>query len=77
VRVCAKTNVGLVFGKWICLDILKDEDEMKWYRGADYNVRLISTCIKHQLTHLQGGFTPGYSLQGIFHQVASFFGTDR
>jgi len=47
VCVCAKIDAGLVFGKWICLDILKDEDEMKWYRGADYNVRLISTCIKH------------------------------
>ncbi|KAH7105898.1 hypothetical protein BKA62DRAFT_344013 [Auriculariales sp. MPI-PUGE-AT-0066] len=50
-----------VFGNWICLDILKDEEEMKYYRDATYT----------------GGFTPGYSLQGIFHQVASFFGTDN
>ncbi|KZV89483.1 hypothetical protein EXIGLDRAFT_678010 [Exidia glandulosa HHB12029] len=49
-----------VFGNWICLDILKTEQEMEYYRRAEYT----------------GGFTPGYSLLGIFQQVASFFGTD-
>jgi ubiquitin-protein ligase len=68
---------GLVFGNWICLDILKDEDEMRYYRSATYNVGdfTIGSCAV--LTLSQGGFTPGYSLQGIFHQVASFFGTDK
>ena len=28
-------------GDWICLDILKTEDEMKWYRTPDYTVRYV------------------------------------
>lgn len=50
-----------VFGDWICLDILKTEEEMQWYRTPDYT----------------GGYTPAYSILGVLQQVASFFGTDK
>ncbi|EJD41336.1 hypothetical protein AURDEDRAFT_153238 [Auricularia subglabra TFB-10046 SS5] len=61
VKNSTKLDHPNVFGDWICLDILKTEEEMQWYRTADYT----------------GGYTPAYSILGVLQQVASFFGTDK